>query len=77
MVFQNYALFPHMTAAENIAFPLRMRGISKSDRARLVNDALAMVGLEGMHARFPKQLSGGQHSASRSLALWSSSLRSS
>ena len=57
MVFQNYALFPHMTAAQNIAFPLEMRGISGEERKRRVADALALVKLGG---RYPRQLSGGQ-----------------
>jgi spermidine/putrescine ABC transporter ATP-binding subunit len=60
MVFQNYALFPHMTAAENIGFPLKMRGISGSDRGRRVASALEMVRLPNFGARYPNQLSGGQ-----------------
>ncbi len=59
-VFQNYALFPHMTVAENVAFPLRYRGI-KGDAAReKVQRALARVSLEAMGDRRPAQLSGGQ-----------------
>jgi putative spermidine/putrescine transport system ATP-binding protein len=60
MVFQSYALFPHMTAADNIAFPLRMRGISKAASRRLVDEALSLVRLEGLGDRYPRQLSGGQ-----------------
>jgi putative spermidine/putrescine transport system ATP-binding protein len=60
MIFQNYALFPHMTAAENIAFPLQMRHIPKPEIHRRVAEALALVKLEGHGERFPRQLSGGQ-----------------
>lgn len=60
MVFQNYALFPHMTVAENIGFPLKMRGIERETADRQVRDALAMVKLTGFEERYPRQLSGGQ-----------------
>ena len=60
MVFQNYALFPHLTVAENIAFPLKQRGMNRADRARLVTESLAMMRLPGYEARYPRQLSGGQ-----------------
>jgi len=60
MVFQNYALFPHMTAAENIAFPLRMRGLGAADRASRAQRALEMVRLPECAGRYPGQLSGGQ-----------------
>ena len=60
MVFQNYALFPHMTVGENLAFPLSVRGISKDDSAQRVKRALDMVQLPAMEARMPAQLSGGQ-----------------
>jgi putative spermidine/putrescine transport system ATP-binding protein len=60
MVFQNYALFPHMTVAENIGFPLRMRGVAKPERSERVSRALARVRLEGLGDRRPAQLSGGQ-----------------
>ena len=60
MVFQSYALFPHMTVAENIAFPLTVRKVTKSDIGQRVSQALAMVGLKGFEERRPAQLSGGQ-----------------
>jgi putative spermidine/putrescine transport system ATP-binding protein len=60
MVFQNYALFPHRTVDENVAFGLRMRKTPAAEIARRVTDALRMVALEGLGARRPGQLSGGQ-----------------
>jgi putative spermidine/putrescine transport system ATP-binding protein len=60
MVFQSYALFPHMTAAANIMFPLQMRGIPKAKGRQLVAEALSLVRLEGLGDRYPRQLSGGQ-----------------
>ena len=60
MVFQNYALFPHMSVAENIAFPLSVRAIPASDIAARVERALDMVQLPGLGGRKPAQLSGGQ-----------------
>jgi multiple sugar transport system ATP-binding protein len=60
MVFQSYALYPHMTVEKNIAFPLRPRNIAKAERARLTREAAAMLGLEGLLHRKPSQLSGGQ-----------------
>jgi spermidine/putrescine ABC transporter ATP-binding subunit len=60
MVFQSYALFPHLTVAENIGFPLKQRGVAKAERTKLVGDALALVQLPGFGARHPRQLSGGQ-----------------
>lgn len=59
-VFQNYALFPHMTVKENIEFGLKMKKISKSSFDSKVIDILALVGLEGYEDRMPKQLSGGE-----------------
>ncbi|MCG8356205.1 MAG: ABC transporter ATP-binding protein [Kiloniellales bacterium] len=60
MVFQNYALFPHMTVGQNIAFPLEMRKASRDEIGRRVGEALALVDLQGFEARLPRQLSGGQ-----------------
>ena len=60
MVFQNYALFPHMSVAENIGFPLSVRGVPAAEIARRVERALDMVQLPGFGARRPAQLSGGQ-----------------
>ena len=60
MVFQNYALFPHMTAAQNIAFPLQMRGVSRETTRKRVDEALALVELATFGDRYPRQLSGGQ-----------------
>ncbi len=59
-VFQSYALFPHMTVAQNVAFGLEMKHASKDDTRQRVTDALAMVRLPGLEKRYPKQLSGGQ-----------------
>ena len=60
LVFQNHALFPHMTAFDNIVFGLRMRGVSRAERRARVVEALALVRLEGLGSRMPAQLSGGQ-----------------
>lgn len=60
VVFQNYALFPHLTVFENIAFPLRMRGADKSTISREVGRVLEIVDLPQMANRLPKELSGGQ-----------------
>src|SRR5258706_8848567 len=60
MVFQNYALFPHMSVAENIGFPLSVRGVAASDIGARVDRALDMVQLGGFGRRRPTQLSGGQ-----------------
>lgn len=60
MVFQDYALFPHLTAAQNVAFPLEARRVAVDQRRRAVADILQVVGLAGMEDRLPRQLSGGQ-----------------
>jgi putative spermidine/putrescine transport system ATP-binding protein len=60
MVFQNYALFPHMTVGQNVAYPLTVRKVPAAARAARVERALAMVRLQGMAERLPSQLSGGQ-----------------
>ncbi|MDX6748994.1 ABC transporter ATP-binding protein [Geminicoccaceae bacterium 1502E] len=60
MVFQNYALFPHMTVAENLAFPLQVRRVGKAEAEERVKKALSMVRLDGFGQRRPAQLSGGQ-----------------
>ncbi len=60
MVFQNYALFPHMTVLENIAYPLRVRKVGKAEAAERAQKALDMVQLGQFGDRYPKQLSGGQ-----------------
>ncbi|OMH37962.1 ABC transporter ATP-binding protein [Motiliproteus sp. MSK22-1] len=60
MVFQNYALFPHMTVEENLAYPLKMRGLNRTDIDKKVKAAMAKVHLENMGKRKPLELSGGQ-----------------
>jgi ABC-type Fe3+/spermidine/putrescine transport system ATPase subunit len=60
MVFQNYAIFPHMSVFDNVAYGLRQRKVSKQDIQARVDEALALVRLEGYGQRFPDQLSGGQ-----------------
>jgi putative spermidine/putrescine transport system ATP-binding protein len=59
-VFQDYALFPHMTVAQNVGYGLRVRGVRKAERLRRAAEALSMVRLDGFGARKPSQLSGGQ-----------------
>ncbi|MBD1550313.1 ABC transporter ATP-binding protein [Pseudomonas typographi] len=60
IVFQNYALFPHMSVAKNIGYGLRMRGVAKAETAQRVEQALALVKLQGYGERKPRELSGGQ-----------------
>ncbi|HVU77360.1 MAG TPA: ABC transporter ATP-binding protein [Gaiellaceae bacterium] len=59
-VFQDYALFPHMSVADNVAYGLKVKGVPRADRRRLVDEVLEMVRLGGYGARKPVQLSGGQ-----------------
>ncbi|MEQ4618240.1 MAG: ABC transporter ATP-binding protein [Corticimicrobacter sp.] len=60
MVFQNYALFPHLTVAQNVGYPLQVRGMSAAERKTRIMEALAMVHMEKFGDRYPAQLSGGQ-----------------
>ena len=60
LVFQEYALFPHMTVYENISYGLKLQKMSKEDKDRRVAEMLEMFNLQGLDGRFPKQLSGGQ-----------------
>ena len=60
MVFQNYALYPHMRVYDNLAFPLRMHKTPKAEIDRRVREAARMLGLDGLLARYPRELSGGQ-----------------
>ena len=60
MVFQNYALFPHMTVAENVGFGLEMQGVGAAERRTRVGETLELVGLGAFASRFPRQMSGGQ-----------------
>ncbi len=60
MVFQSYALFPHLSVAENVIFGLKVRRIARCDRERRLSEVLAMTGLEGLERRKPSELSGGQ-----------------
>src|ERR1700751_612951 len=59
-VFQDYALFPHMSVLENVAYGLRVKRVGKADRQRRAEDALGIAGVSGLSARKPVQLSGGQ-----------------
>jgi len=72
MVFQHYALFPHLSVRENVAFGLRYKGVARAGEGKAVADALALVQLSGFEARRPDQLSGGQRqrvALARALAL--------
>ncbi|MBB4581620.1 putative spermidine/putrescine transport system ATP-binding protein [Rhizobium aethiopicum] len=60
IVFQSYALFPHMTVAQNLAFGLEMRGVGRNEIAELVREMLNLVGLSDKAGRYPRQMSGGQ-----------------
>jgi NitT/TauT family transport system ATP-binding protein len=72
MIFQDYALFPWQTVADNIAFGLEMRGVKAADRRRIVDEHITLVGLSGFENRYPHQLSGGMRqrvSIARALAV--------
>ena len=60
MMFQSYALFPHLTCLENVAFSLKMRGVAKPERTRRAHEFLGLVQMSALAARYPAQLSGGQ-----------------
>jgi iron(III) transport system ATP-binding protein len=60
MVFQSYAVWPHMTVEQNVVYPLKIQGVSKEERKKRVEEALKMVHLERYGSRYPNQLSGGQ-----------------
>ena len=60
MVFQDYALWPHLTVAKNVEFPMKIAGATKHDRARRVGELLDRVGLSALSTRFPNELSGGE-----------------
>jgi len=60
MVFQSFALFPHLSVADNVAFPLTVRGLSRTEQQSRVTEALRMVHLEALAERYPRELSGGQ-----------------
>lgn len=60
IVFQSYALFPHMTVAQNISFGLEMRGVGRAEREGRTREAMALVGLAGFDDRYPRRMSGGQ-----------------
>ena len=72
MVFQHFGLFPHMTVAENVAYPLRVQGVGRAERSARAQEVITLVGLEGREDSFPRQLSGGQRQRvgiARSLAV--------
>lgn len=72
MVFQNFGLLPHLSVLENIAFPLRLQGLSKADQLARASRVIELVGLSGRESAFPRQLSGGQQQRvgiARSLAV--------
>jgi glycine betaine/proline transport system ATP-binding protein len=72
MVFQHFGLFPHMSVAENVAFPLKMQGAGRKDRLRRAHEVIELVGLSGREDAYPRELSGGQRQRvgiARSLAV--------
>jgi glycine betaine/proline transport system ATP-binding protein len=60
MVFQHFGLFPHMTVADNVAYPLKVQGIRKAERLKKAQEVIELVGLGGREKNFPRELSGGQ-----------------
>ncbi|WP_113133403.1 sn-glycerol-3-phosphate ABC transporter ATP-binding protein UgpC [Rhizobiales bacterium] len=60
MVFQSYALYPHMTVEENLTYSLRIKGVAKADRKKAANEVAAVTGLTNLLGRYPRELSGGQ-----------------
>ena len=60
LVFQNFALFPHLSVLDNVGYPLRVRGVDRDERRKRSLDSLALVGLKGLGDRYPRELSGGQ-----------------
>ena len=60
MVFQNFALFPHMTVYDNVGFPLMIRKLPKDERREMVMEALQLIRMEEYEKHYPRQLSGGQ-----------------
>ncbi|MFC3615190.1 glycine betaine/L-proline ABC transporter ATP-binding protein [Lutimaribacter marinistellae] len=60
MVFQHFGLFPHMTVADNVAYPLRVQGVGRAERLAKAREVIELVGLGGREATYPRQLSGGQ-----------------
>jgi multiple sugar transport system ATP-binding protein len=60
MVFQSYALYPHMTVRDNLTYALRLRGVPRAERARAADEVAAIIGLEALLDRYPRELSGGQ-----------------
>jgi len=71
MVFQSYALFPHMTVGENVAYGLRFRNVSKEEKEERVRRIMELVGLSGFESRQPGQLSGGQQQRVALARSWS------
>jgi glycine betaine/proline transport system ATP-binding protein len=72
MVFQHFALLPHLTVLDNVAFPLRIQGVNRDERHRRAHEVIELVGLSGRENRFPRELSGGQQQRvgiARSLAV--------
>lgn len=72
MVFQHFGLFPHMSVADNVGFPLKVQGVSRKERRRRAMEVISLVGLEGREDAFPRELSGGQRQRvgiARSLAV--------